>query len=154
MCCCCYVQKYQALRRTAENTALTLLITKTVHIFFAFLLLFIFLHFSRRRMYSVHGEEWSVAECGLIWVERSSFYVYLCIFHKCICVYVYLCTCIMYIGRSGLLQSVVLSEWRGPPSTPAPWLSSEPCELSFFLLPTWLLYDEEDDHIFIWSSSS
>ena len=25
-------------------------------------------------LYNVHREEWSVAECSLIWVERSSFY--------------------------------------------------------------------------------
>ena len=57
----------------------------------------------------------------------------------------------MYTGWSGLLQSVVLSEWRGPPSTPAPRLSSEPRELSFFsmmmIITIMFLYDDHHIHM-------
>ena len=53
-----------------------------------------------------------------------------CTFPSFIYFHQYKCTSNVQPGRSGLLQSVVLSEWRGPPSTPAS-PSTEPGEFSF-----------------------
>ena len=116
-------------------------------------------------LYNVHREEWSVAECSLIWMERSSFYpqppnslanpenslfprrwlliIFLSHEHH------------IFIWWSYLII-VSSSEWRGPPSTPSPQTLQRTLRILLFLIPRWLLYDdnEEDHHIFIRSSSS